>query len=54
MQTNHSLSTPGPGVPHDHPAGNARQLAGHRERAEDQDSQETEGVLFRGQSRTRR
>ena len=39
---------------HHHPAGYARQLAGHRECAEDQDSPETEGVLLRGQSRTRR
>ena len=54
MQTNNSLSPSGPGVPHDHPAGHARQLAGHRERAQDQDPQETEGVLLRCQSRTRR
>ena len=49
-----SFLTAGPGLPHYHPAGNARQLTGHRERPQDQDSQETKGILFRGQSRTRR
>ena len=49
-----SFLTAGPGLPHYHPAGNARQLTGHRERPPDQDSQKTKGILFRGQSRTRR